>query len=412
MTGIKRNLAPLLHELLQQFPAVVILGARQTGKTTLAKTLAPAFDYFDLEQASDFQRINADPELFFKQHPDHVIFDEAQFSPGLFATLRGIIDEDRNKKGRFILTGSSSPALKKEASETLAGRVAIIELGTLKSNEAAQKPLSSLYQALCDGTFKNCPQPRDLQWPSLTQEEIHFNWFHGGYPEITTNRDPSFAPRWFQFYEDSYVNRDIATLFPQLNRQAYQRFLRILCHLSGTILNKSQLARDIETSEGAVRHYLDIVSGTFLWRQLESFEGSKTKSIVKMPRGHLRDSGLLHHMLKIPNLNALYEHPIVGRSFEGFVIEEILKGLATHCLNVDAYYYRTRAGAEIDLILEGPFGIIPIEIKYGVNTDIRKIEVLRDFINDNQLPFGILINQSKELTWLTPKIIQIPVGFL
>lgn len=412
LTGIVRNAGFLLHELMSQFPVVVIVGARQTGKTTLATTLYPHFHYFDLEKNSHFQRITSDPELFFKQYDKEVILDEAQLSPELFLTLRGVIDANRQEKGRFILTGSSSPALKQQVSESLAGRLAIIELEGLKTNESAIKPLPALYQALCDGNLKDLPLPRDLHWNPLTQEEIHFNWFNGGYPEIHLHKEGEFISRWFSFYEDTYIHRDIAKLFPQLNQYHYQRFIKMLGHLSGTILNKSQIARDLEISESAIRSYLEIASGTFLWRQLESFGGNKRKAVVRMPRGHLRDSGLLHHLLKLPDLEALYAHPMVGRSFEGFVIEEILKGLSIACPNYEAYYYRTRNGAEVDLILEGPFGLVPIEIKYGTHTPPQKLVALRNFMDEYHLPFGILINQSDALTWITPRILQIPVRFV
>ncbi len=333
LIGIERNASFLLQELMTQFPAVLILGARQTGKTTLATTHYPSFDYFDLEKSSYFQRIRSDPELFFQQYPAHVIIDEAQLSPELFAILRGVIDNNRIEAGRFILTGSSSPALKQQVSESLAGRIAIIELEGLKTNESAKKPFPLIYQALCDDTLKNLPRPQELCWQPLTQEDIHFNWFNGGYPEVHLHKEESFISRWFHFYEETYIHRDIAKLFPQLNQYHYQRFIKMLGHLSGTILNKSQLARDLEISESSIRSYLDIASGTFLWRQLNSFEGNKRKTIVRMPRGHLRDSGLLHHLLKLSNLEALYSHPIVGHSFEGFVIEEILKGLSIVCPN-------------------------------------------------------------------------------
>lgn len=209
------------------------------------------------------------------------------------------------------------------------------------------------------------------------------------------------------------ITLNIAHLFPKLDKIAYRRFIGMLGRLSGQVMNKSDLARSIGVTQPTITQYLEIAHGTFLWRQLLSFENSVSKSIVKMPRGHIRDSGLLHHLLRITDLHALEENPIVGPSFEAFVIEEILKGLQDARLrHIDAYYYRTRAGAEIDLILEGPFGVLPIEIKYGQRVTVHQLRWLEEFIAQNKLTFAIIINQADEARWLTNNIVQIPAGFL
>jgi hypothetical protein len=214
-------------------------------------------------------------------------------------------------------------------------------------------------------------------------------------------------------YYKTYISRDIANLFPRLNKIAYQRFISILGKLSGTIINKSELARAIEINEKSVREYLNIAEGTFLWRHLLSFENNVIKSVIKMPKGHIQDSGLLHYLLKINSLDELYHHPIIGNSFEGFVIEELIKGLqAIPVYNWQSYYYRTRSGAEIDLILDGAFGILPIEIKYGSKVEFRKLKSLANFIEEHKAPFGLLINQADTAKWLTPTIYQLPVEWL
>ncbi len=408
-TTFKRNIEPYLAELMRQYPAVAIIGARQVGKTTLAKVVGEGYFYMDMEKGSDFDRFSRDPEFFFKQHPSHVIFDEAQIYPELFTVLRSVIDEDRSATGRFILTGSSSLELLRNISESLAGRIAIIELGTLKANEYYHQPLSPFYEMF--NTALN-PNHVPLGIPPLNREQVQNSWFMGGYPEPADSVG-FFHQEWMTDYQSTYVNRDIAQLFPKLDKIAYRRFISMLGRLSGQIINKSDLARSIGVSQPTITQYLDIASGTFLWRQLLSFENSVSKSVVKMPRGHIRDSGLLHHFLKIRNIEALQNDPIVGFSFESFVIEEILKGLQDARLrNVDAYYYRTRSGAEIDLILEGPFGAVPIEIKYGQRVTRHQLRWLDEFVIENKLPFGIIINQADVAEWLTEKIIQIPAGFL
>ncbi len=222
-----------------------------------------------------------------------------------------------------------------------------------------------------------------------------------------------FYWQWMENYEMTYIYRDIAKLYPRLNKVAYQRFLSMLCSLSATILNKSELARALEVSEGTVREFLTIAEGTFLWRQLPSYEKSSSKSIIKMPKGHVRDNGLLHSLLRITDSQQLFQNPILGRSFEGYVSEELIKGLQSLMISHwQAYYYRTRGGAEIDLILEGPFGTLPIEIKYGTKTSLRQLRALEEFVKDNQLPFALLINQAEKPYWLSKHVFQLPATYL
>lgn len=405
----QRNILPYLLELLEQFPIIAILGARQTGKTTLAKQAGTNWLYMDLERESHYERLLADPEFFFQQNPERVIFDEAQLLPKLFTTLRSIIDENRTQKGRFIITGSSSPALLKNISESLAGRIAILELNTLKANEYFHQPLSEFYQIFHSKLNK---KNVTILKPQLSSKQIQQFWFKGGYPEPIAH-DDEFYREWMSDYQATYINRDLANLFPKLDKVAYRRFISMLAKLSSKIINKSDIARSVAVSQPTISDYLDIAAGTFIWRKLPSFDLNINKTIVKMPRGHIRDSGFLHYLLHIADLPSLQDDPIAGFSFEAFVIEELLKGLQDARLrNVDSYYFRTRDGAEIDLILQSQFGILPIEIKYGVHTPRKQLISLTNFIKDNKLKFGIVINQANEMLWLTEHILQVPAGCL
>lgn len=393
------------------FPVVALIGPRQCGKTTLVKTLFPDWLYLDLERPSDFNRFDQDPEFFFEQYPQQALIDEAQLSPKLFEVLRSVIDAKRAETGRFVITGSSSPHLLKHISETLAGRIATVELGTFKANELFGKPLSPIYslfeQPLSRDSFSSLPPP------SLTQAEIQQAWYLGGYPEPVLKHSKDFYLQWMENYESTYIYRDIARLYPKLNKVAYQRFLTMLCKLSATIINKSQMGRALEVSEGSIREFLTIADGTFLWRQLPSYEASKVKSIVKMPKGYIRDTGLLHSLLNITRVEDLFVDPIIGGSFEGFVIEELIKGLKSTLLtHWEPYYYRTRSGVEIDLILEGPFGTLPVEVKYGTTVKQNQLRNLEQFVIENDLPFGLLINQSSSAHWLTRYIYQLPATYL
>jgi uncharacterized protein len=416
ITGIKRNLSKKIIRLLELFPVVAILGARQTGKTHLTKMLFPDWKYIDLENNNDFEQITYDPLFFFQQYPNNTIIDEAQLFPPIFKTLRGVIDDNRQQKGRYLITGSSSPELLQNISESLAGRVAIVQLGTLKANEYYQKPLSNFYKIFSE-TLTSESLTKDKfpisGAPPITNKQMQHIWLNGGYAEPLLSDEKDFYNLWMENYKKTYIQRDIAQLFPRLDKIKFQRFITMLGKLSGTIINKKNIATVIETSEPTIKEYIDIADGTFIWKKLSSYEENITKSITKMPKGHIRDNGLLHSILKIPNYDSLLNDPMVGQSFESFVIEEILKGLeATLTTNWDAHYYRTRNGAEIDLILRGEFGVLPIEIKHGSTIKMKQLQSLTSFVKEHDLPLGILINQTNEVKWITPNIINIPFGWL
>ena len=409
MDGLKRNDTARLEYLLDRFPVVAIVGTRQSGKTTLSKQLRPNWLYMDLENPRDYDRISYDPLLFFEQNPHAVIIDEAQTYPQLFSVLRGIIDSKREQKNRFILTGSSSPDLVEKISESLAGRIACVELSPLKCNELYQQPLSKFYDFFND---KNLSSLNTLH-TDITLTQIRQHWLYGGYPEPGVDHSVEYWLNWMEQYRGSYINRDMAQLFPKLDKITYRRFLSLLAKLSSTIINKADLARNLEISQPSIQQYLTIADGTFIWRNIPSFDKSIIKSVIKMPKGIIRDSGLLHYLLKIQDEESLLSDPIVGLSFEGYVIEEILRGLAAKgIVNYDYYYYRTKDGAEIDLILEGTFGIVPIEIKYGSYTSLKNLKVLQEFVLANNLDLGIVINQANKVEQLTDRIIQIPINYL
>lgn len=413
MTCLDRNITAKTVQLLDMFPGVIILGVRQSGKTFLSKKIRPEWHYADLENEDDFDRISTDTGFFFKEHPSGLILDEAQEYPPLFKTLRGLIDKARQQKNRFIITGSSSPELLQTVSESLAGRVAVVELGTLKMNEIVEAPLSRFYDI-----FNKSLSVTDLKYlktlhPVVTHAQFKEVFLRGGYPEPVLSKDREFHSHWMANYFKTYIDRDIRNQFPGLNRIKYRRFIRMLARLSGQMVNKAELARSLNIAESTARDYLDIAHETYVWRNYFSFERDSHKSVVKMPRGGFRDIGLLNSLLKIPSIEMLYAWPQVGRLFENFICEEIIKGLgATMEANWDYHYYRTRNGAEIDLILEGEFGLLPIEIKLGMKTNQRKLASLKRFMERHQLPYGLLINNADTIELIAENILQIPATYI
>jgi hypothetical protein len=387
-----------------------LIGPRQCGKTTFLKNRDDNWKIFDLEKNSDFEIISRDPDLFLRMNPKHNAFDESQLLPSLFPALRVAIDQNRDIKGRFIITGSSSPELVSAISESLAGRVGIIELAPFSFQEISGYRGPSLGMCLRNrDTIETIAQQlHDKGNINLA----HDFWFKGGYPEPWLENDTRFTEVWMEQYMQTYIRRDVAALFPGLNQNKYRLFIQLLAGLSGSVINYSEISRALGVSQPTVRDYFAIAHGSFIWRNVSSYEKNCTKRIVKHPRGYLRDSGLLHYLLKIPSKEALLVHPRMGHSWESMVIEEILRNLTIAGVSCDYYYFRTSAGMEIDLLLEGTFGLIPVEIKYAKTVNSREIRSLSTFIDEQKCPFGIVVNNDECIRYYSEKIIGIPFTFL
>ncbi len=413
MDVLNRNLQTRIEQLSANFPIIVILGVRQCGKSTLAKTVGRDWKYYDLENLNHLERISSDPVLFFKENSDHVIVDEAQIYPPLFATLRGVVDEQRENNGRFILTGSASFELMKNVSESLAGRVAIIELEPMKMNELEGEPLSAFFSLFEKRLSRyDLDELRSLK-STRTIKDLNHYLLKGGYPQPVLRADSDFFFDWMENYFNTYINRDMRSLFPRIDIIKYQRVIKMLSSISGTIVNKSELARSAETSEKSIRDYLQIISGTFFWRELPAFKTSKIKTITSLPKGHFRDSGLLLFLQNIFTPEALEFYPKLGNVFESFVVEELIRGVqAVAARNLNHYHFRTKAGGEIDLILEGSFGLLPVEIKYQSNTTKKQLTSMINFIELHQLPYGLVVNNCESPAMITENIMQIPIACL
>ena len=407
---IPRHAASLLDRLLVYFPCTVISGVRQCGKTTLLETLPEDWRRFDMERAVDRQQVLADPDLFLRLHPRRTAIDEAQLVPDLFPALRVAIDRDRTARGCFVVTGSSSPDLVRRISESLAGRVGLLELSPLTMAEAWELPTSSVYTTLAHREGVEALMAGAAARLSIPQ--IFEYWFHGGYPEPWLSKDAEFRRLWHRSYLDTYLMRDIGYLFPNLNQDRYRQLIALLSQISGSIINKAEIARTLGVSEPTVRDWLQIAHGTFLWRHLPAWDRSPSKQLVKHPKGFLRDTGLLHRLLRLTDVDQLMTHPVMGRSWEGMVVETLLRGFENAGYDVAPYHYRTRGGAEIDLILEGDFGLLPVEIKLSLPTDGRFLRALHEFVVSHDCPVGLVITNDDRPRRLDERIVAIPAGGL
>jgi len=357
---IHRRIASETAALLEHSPAVVLTGPRQVGKTTLALEIAagrPA-TYLDLESQADRARL-VEPELYFADHADELlVLDEIQRQPGLFEVLRGAIDRGRREgkaNGRFLLLGSASLELLAQSGETLAGRIAFAELAPFDLTEVGAEQLDQL-------------------------------WVRGGFPESFLASDGDASLRWRRDFIRTYLERDIPQFSPRIPAETLRRLWTMLAHNQGCLLNAANIARGLGVSGAAVGRYLDLMVDLLLVRRLPPRLANAGKRLVRSPKVYVRDSGLLHAMLGIADKESLLGHPVLGGSWEGLVIENLI-GLAGE--GVDSSFYRTSNGAEIDLVLSWPDGrewaievkrTLAPKLERGMRSALADIEPERSFV--------------------------------
>jgi predicted AAA+ superfamily ATPase len=346
----KRSNEPVLHELLQQFPAVVLLGPRQVGKTTLALAEGQAHAdslYLDLELPSAQRQLD-DPEAFLLTHRNRlVILDEVQRLPEIFAVLRAIIDiriRSGEPSGQFLLLGSATGVLLQQSSESLAGRMFQLELSPLQAREII-------------GSADPVAQP------------LHMLWIRGGFPLSWLAKNDTESFRWREAFIATYLERDIPALGPRIPATSLRRLWTMLAHLQGSLLNYSQLATALAISGQLVHRYVDILCDLMLLRRLPAWHGNVGKRLVKSPKVYVRDSGLVHALLGLTNYESVLSHPVAGLRWEGFVIEQIMSAAPS----LDYSFYRTAQGAEADLIIDFRHGQIwVVEIKRSSAPTVSK----------------------------------------
>ena len=343
---LERWIRQRLKKSISRNPAVALLGARQVGKTTLAKTVAKDMSsiYLDLESPEDLAKLT-DPTTFLLSHRDKIIIlDEIQRAPDLFMVLRGLIDQNRQagrKAAQFLILGSASMDLLRQSSESLAGRISYIEMTGLNVLEV--------------GTSRN---------------DIQSLWMRGGFPESYLAEDDEMSMDWLEDLIKTYLERDVAQMGFQVPAARLRLLWTMLAHLQGETVNYSKLAANLEIDGKTVTKYIDILTDLLLIRRLEPWFVNVKKRLVKSPRYYVRDSGILHRLLSIGNFDALLSNPILGKSWEGFVVENIHSVMPRLA---ESYFYRTAAGAEVDMVIKMPNGEVwAVEIKHGVAPKIGK----------------------------------------
>ena len=334
---IRRQLEAVLLASLRRFPVVGLVGARQVGKTTLGRAVADRVGgalYLDLERPSDAARL-ADPELYLELQAERlVVIDEIQRNPALFPVLRSLVDA-RRRNGRFLVLGSASPDLSRQASESLAGRIVYHELAPFTLDEIGSRGRPAL-MAL---------------------------WSRGGFPQSYLAASDAQSVEWREAFIDTHLQRDLPALGVRIPAASLRRFWEMLAHFHGQLWNASKIAASLGVSAPTAKHYLDTLQDTFMVRALVPFAPNLKKRLVKSPKIYLRDSGLLHALLRIGDVDRVLGHPVAGASWEGWVIEQALAAAGDRS---GACFYRTAAGAEIDLVIERHDGQrLAFEIKLG-----------------------------------------------
>lgn len=373
MRYVLRNITDRLRSQLRSFPAVLLVGPRQSGKSTVARHAFPHWLHLDLERPADLDVLETDLEGFFDVHPRAVVIDEAQRLPELFPLLRHVIDRRRGN-GRFLLLGSASPTLMRSVSETLAGRIAVLELTPFLASEYLR------------------PE----------------HWFWGGFPPLYGLRGSRARGEWLSAYIATFLERDLPSLGLGLPPRRLRMLWTMLTHVHGNLLNVSDLARSLTASSHTIARDLDVLEGAFMIRRLQPYYANVQKRLTKSPKLYLRDTGLLHFLAGLRQPRELSTWARRGASFEGLVIEELTALAARTLVHPQVYFWRTQAGAEVDLLLTAGRRILPVEIKLGSSPDQYALAGLRQCMKDLGLRRGWVVCTARERRHLFAGIEVVP----
>ena len=377
---IPRKATQPLLRLARQFPAVLLLGPRQCGKTTLAKTLVKG-RYFDFEKPSDLQVFAGDVEFALQSFSTTpLILDEAQTLPALFPALRATIDVHRRRYGRYFLLGSVSPDLLKHIAESLAGRVGILELTPFQYTEVVKR--------------------RGMRLETL--------WLRGGFPDALLARSARHWQAWQENYVRTFIERDIARHRLTLTAIEVRRLMTMIAHVHGGVLNASELGRSLGYSYHTIQNALDLLEGYFLARRLAPFHANLGKRLVKSPKIYIRDSGILHHLLGISSLEQLLTSPARGNSFEGLMIEQLIAQEKLRRPGSAFYYFRTQTGAEIDLIIDRGQVRVGIEFKSGASVEASDTRHLKMGLADGVIHRGLVIYNGTRAFAISDRVSVMP----
>jgi predicted AAA+ superfamily ATPase len=337
---IPRDLEPVLHDVLKQYPAVAVTGPRQAGKSTLLQHVLPAYSYITLDDPLARQQALDDPELLMDTAGRRMIIDEIQYAPSLLSHIKMRVDRQREKKGRFVLTGSQQFVLMKNLSETLAGRIGLLELAPFSISEANRAGKAA-----------------------DTRRAFERACLRGSFPELLTQPRMD-SRRWYASYVQTYLERDIRTVYDIGNLREFERLLQLLAARCAQTLNLTTLATDLGLAVNTIKRWISILEACRIIYLLPPYHSNLGKRIIKSPKVYFLDCGLVCYLTRLRDPGHLLNGPLAGPLFENFCVQEAFKVMLAKGVPPHLYYLRTKTGLEVDLLVEDPDGkVYPFEFK-------------------------------------------------
>jgi predicted AAA+ superfamily ATPase len=415
-----RNAVHHLQSLFAAFPVVVVTGARQVGKTTLLRRVFPTLDYVVFDASLDLEQARSEPQLFLKNHPAPVILDEIQYAPELVASIKRVVDANQARPGQFLLTGSQQWQVMSALAESLAGRVAFVELAGLSLSElthAQPQAPNTLWltrwmaaqESDAQQAFADDARTRPRYTGSLPE------WLWRGFMPKAHTLDLAMVPDFWQGYHRTYVERDARLAGEVGDWHDFGRFVRLMSALTAQEINHSQLGREIGINPKTAQRWLRMMQATFQWFELPPFFANRIKRVSKSPKGYLLDTGMACHHAAMSSPQALGSHPLFGALFETAMVCELRKTLALTGGSANLYHWRASTGAEVDCIIERDGWLHPIEIKLTGQPTRKQtlgMQAFRKAHRDQRIGHGLMLCAIDQPRWISEDVLALPWDLL